>query len=161
MIVVGVTGERGKVFHRNWKKQSDERTKDRGTLLFVRKERRKKYVFSRYDDDDDFWVFYLHCLFMIGPDQRNSANIIFCSWMAIGNILGFLSGSSGNWHTYIIYWKSSYYIIWFYLTFFFFIFFLINLIILHGRWFLFLKSIAWCEACGNLKASFLVAVVSF
>ncbi|CAI9285808.1 unnamed protein product [Lactuca saligna] len=27
-------------------------------------------------------------------------------------------------------------------------------------WFLFLKSIAWCEACGNLKASFLVAVLS-
>nr|KAJ0226162.1 hypothetical protein LSAT_V11C100044530 [Lactuca sativa] len=64
---------------------------------------------------------------LAGPDHRNSANVIFCSWMAIGNILGFLSGSSGNWH----------------------------------RWFPFLKSIAWCEACGNLKASFLVAVVSF
>nr|KAJ0194971.1 hypothetical protein LSAT_V11C700367930 [Lactuca sativa] len=57
--------------------------------------------------------------------QRNLANVIFCSWMAIGNILGFLSGSSGNWH----------------------------------RWFPFLKSIAWCEACGNLKASFLVVVI--
>nr|KAJ0210524.1 hypothetical protein LSAT_V11C400195750 [Lactuca sativa] len=57
---------------------------------------------------------------LAGRDQRNSANVIFCSWMAIGNILGFLSGSSGNWH-----------------------------------------SIAWCEACGNLKASFLVTVVSF
>ncbi|CAI9297133.1 unnamed protein product [Lactuca saligna] len=62
---------------------------------------------------------------LAGPDQRNSANAIFCSWMAIGNILGFLSGSSGNWH----------------------------------RWFPFLKSRACCEACGNLKAAFLVAVI--
>ncbi|KAL4574191.1 hypothetical protein LXL04_021017 [Taraxacum kok-saghyz] len=62
---------------------------------------------------------------LAGPDQRNSANAIFCSWMAIGNILGFLSGSSGNWH----------------------------------RWFPFLKSRACCEACGNLKAAFLVAVL--
>ncbi|KAI6686458.1 hypothetical protein NL676_032371 [Syzygium grande] len=60
-----------------------------------------------------------------GPDQRNSANAIFCSWMAVGNILGFSSGASGNWH----------------------------------RWFPFLTSRACCEACGNLKAAFLVAVV--
>lgn len=33
-----------------------------------------------------------------GPDQRNSANAIFCSWMAVGNILGFSAGASGNWH---------------------------------------------------------------
>ncbi|XP_018673745.2 sucrose transport protein SUT4 isoform X1 [Musa acuminata AAA Group] len=33
-----------------------------------------------------------------GPDQCNSANAIFCSWMALGNILGFSSGSSGLWH---------------------------------------------------------------
>ncbi|KAH6809483.1 sucrose transporter 2 [Perilla frutescens var. frutescens] len=33
-----------------------------------------------------------------GPDQRNSANAIFCSWMAVGNILGFSSGASGSWH---------------------------------------------------------------
>ncbi|KAK6139311.1 hypothetical protein DH2020_026946 [Rehmannia glutinosa] len=33
-----------------------------------------------------------------GPDQRNSANAIFCTWMAVGNILGFSSGASGNWH---------------------------------------------------------------
>lgn len=33
-----------------------------------------------------------------GPDQRNSANAIFCCWMAVGNILGFSSGASGNWH---------------------------------------------------------------
>ncbi|XP_072977916.1 sucrose transport protein SUT4 isoform X1 [Typha angustifolia] len=33
-----------------------------------------------------------------GPDQCNSANAIFCSWMALGNILGFSSGASGNWH---------------------------------------------------------------
>ncbi|KAF8408075.1 hypothetical protein HHK36_007216 [Tetracentron sinense] len=60
-----------------------------------------------------------------GPDQRNSANAIFCSWMAFGNILGFSSGASGNWH----------------------------------RWFPFLKNKACCDACGNLKAAFLVAVV--
>lgn len=60
-----------------------------------------------------------------GPDQRNSANAIFCSWMAVGNILGFSAGSSGNWH----------------------------------RWFPFLINRACCEACGNLKAAFLVAVV--
>ncbi|XP_071716429.1 sucrose transport protein SUC3-like [Rutidosis leptorrhynchoides] len=62
---------------------------------------------------------------LAGPDQRNSANAIFCSWMAIGNILGFLSGSSGNWH----------------------------------KWFPFLTTRACCEACGNLKAAFLVAVL--
>ncbi|KAI3467373.1 hypothetical protein Pfo_024036 [Paulownia fortunei] len=33
-----------------------------------------------------------------GPNQRNSANAVFCSWMAVGNILGFSSGASGNWH---------------------------------------------------------------
>ncbi|RWR78363.1 sucrose transport protein 2 [Cinnamomum micranthum f. kanehirae] len=59
-----------------------------------------------------------------GPDKCNSANAIFCSWMALGNILGFSSGASGNWH----------------------------------RWFPFLTSTACCEACGNLKAAFLVAV---
>ncbi|KFK33468.1 hypothetical protein AALP_AA5G017000 [Arabis alpina] len=32
-----------------------------------------------------------------GPDQRNTANAIFCLWMAIGNILGFSAGSSGQW----------------------------------------------------------------
>lgn len=62
---------------------------------------------------------------LAGPDQRNSANAIFCSWMAVGNILGFSSGASGNWH----------------------------------RWFPFLTSRACCEACGNLKAAFLVAVI--
>ncbi|KAF8399445.1 hypothetical protein HHK36_015310 [Tetracentron sinense] len=60
-----------------------------------------------------------------GPDQRNSANAIFCSWMAVGNILGFSSGASGHWH----------------------------------KWFPFLKNKACCDACGNLKAAFLVAVV--
>uniref|UniRef100_A0A251UUP9 Putative sucrose transporter 2 n=1 Tax=Helianthus annuus TaxID=4232 RepID=A0A251UUP9_HELAN len=62
---------------------------------------------------------------LAGPDQRNSANAIFCLWMAVGNILGFSSGSSGKWHS----------------------------------WFPFLTSRACCEACGNLKAAFLVAVV--
>ncbi|KAF5449672.1 hypothetical protein F2P56_030093 [Juglans regia] len=60
-----------------------------------------------------------------GPEQRNSANAVFCSWMAVGNILGFSSGASGNWH----------------------------------RWFPFLTSRACCEACGNLKAAFIIAVV--
>nr|AAX49396.1 sucrose transporter 2 [Eucommia ulmoides] len=62
---------------------------------------------------------------LAGPDQRNSANAVFCSWMAVGNILGFSAGASGQWH----------------------------------RWFPFLMSRACCEACGNLKAAFLVAVV--
>ncbi|KAK6922044.1 Major facilitator superfamily [Dillenia turbinata] len=62
---------------------------------------------------------------MSGPEQRNSANAIFCLWMAVGNILGFSAGASGSWH----------------------------------RWFPFLTSKACCEACGNLKAAFLVAVV--
>ncbi|CAN6245538.1 unnamed protein product [Urochloa humidicola] len=60
-----------------------------------------------------------------GPDQCNSANAIFCSWMAVGNILGFSAGASGSWH----------------------------------KWFPFLTTRACCEACGNLKAAFLVAVV--
>lgn len=60
-----------------------------------------------------------------GPDQRDSANAIFCSWIAVGNILGFSAGASGGWH----------------------------------RWFPFLTTKACCEACGNLKAAFLVAVV--
>ncbi|CAK9172186.1 unnamed protein product [Ilex paraguariensis] len=62
---------------------------------------------------------------LAGPDQRNVANAVFCSWMAVGNILGFSSGASGNWH----------------------------------RWFPFLMSRSCCEACGNLKAAFLIAVV--
>ncbi|GLU17105.1 hypothetical protein SLE2022_335000 [Rubroshorea leprosula] len=60
-----------------------------------------------------------------GPEQQNSANAVFCSWMAVGNILGFSAGASGNWH----------------------------------RWFPFLTNRACCEACGNLKAAFLVVVV--
>ncbi|XP_017409151.1 sucrose transport protein SUC3 isoform X3 [Vigna angularis] len=60
-----------------------------------------------------------------GPDQRNVANAIFCSWMAAGNILGYSSGASGKWN----------------------------------KWFPFLTTRACCEACGNLKAAFLVAVV--
>lgn len=62
---------------------------------------------------------------LAGPDQRNAANAVFASWMAVGNILGFLSGASGQWH----------------------------------RWFPFLTTRACCEACGNLKAAFLIAVV--
>ncbi|KAG5094428.1 hypothetical protein JHK84_050016 [Glycine max] len=60
-----------------------------------------------------------------GPDQRNVANAVFCSWMAVGNILGYSSGASGKWN----------------------------------KWFPFLTTRACCEACGNLKAAFLVAVV--
>ncbi|GKV22402.1 hypothetical protein SLEP1_g32281 [Rubroshorea leprosula] len=59
------------------------------------------------------------------PEQRNSANAVYCSWLAVGNILGFAAGASGNWH----------------------------------RWFPFLKNRACCEACANLKAAFLLAVV--
>ncbi|EOY01995.1 Sucrose transporter 2 isoform 3 [Theobroma cacao] len=33
-----------------------------------------------------------------GPDQHNSANAIFCLWMAVGNILGFSAGASGSWY---------------------------------------------------------------
>ncbi|ERM94399.1 hypothetical protein AMTR_s00010p00253720 [Amborella trichopoda] len=33
-----------------------------------------------------------------GPDQRNAANAVFCSWMALGNILGYSAGASGQWH---------------------------------------------------------------
>ncbi|XP_066323085.1 sucrose transport protein SUT4-like isoform X2 [Miscanthus floridulus] len=62
-----------------------------------------------------------------GPDQCNSANAIFCSWMAVGNILGFSAGASGDWH----------------------------------KWFPFLTTRACCEACGNLKAAFLIAVLSW
>ncbi|KAL5724966.1 sugar transporter [Ranunculus cassubicifolius] len=62
---------------------------------------------------------------LAGPHQRNSANAIFCSWMAVGNILGFSSGASGKWL----------------------------------KWFPFLRTKACCEACGNLKGAFLVAVV--
>lgn len=60
-----------------------------------------------------------------GPGQSNSANAIFCSWMAVGNVIGFSAGASGNWH----------------------------------KWFPFLMTRACCEACGNLKAAFLIAVV--
>ncbi|KAG6511998.1 hypothetical protein ZIOFF_030088 [Zingiber officinale] len=67
-----------------------------------------------------------------GPDQCNSANSIFCSWMAFGNILGFASGASGLWHKYAFF---------------------------SSRWFPFLTSKACCEVCGNLKAAFLVAVL--
>ncbi|PON99980.1 Sucrose/H+ symporter [Trema orientale] len=62
---------------------------------------------------------------LAGPDQRNTANAVFCLWMAVGNILGFSAGASGKWH----------------------------------KWFPFLLTKACCEACGNLKAAFLVAVV--
>ncbi|CAL9179859.1 unnamed protein product [Musa hybrid cultivar] len=33
-----------------------------------------------------------------GTHGCNAANAIFCSWMAVGNILGYSSGSSGTWH---------------------------------------------------------------
>ncbi|XP_010527885.1 PREDICTED: sucrose transport protein SUC3 isoform X2 [Tarenaya hassleriana] len=41
-----------------------------------------------------------------GPDQRNSANAVFCSWMAVGNILGFSAGASGHWHEWFPFLKS-------------------------------------------------------
>ncbi|KAH0451252.1 hypothetical protein IEQ34_018551 [Dendrobium chrysotoxum] len=36
-----------------------------------------------------------------GPHGCNAANAIFASWMAIGNILGYSSGASGEWHKWI------------------------------------------------------------
>lgn len=62
---------------------------------------------------------------LAGAEQRDTANAIFCLWMAIGNIIGFSTGASGHWHE------------------------------------VFPRVItpACCEACGNLKAAFLVAVV--
>lgn len=35
---------------------------------------------------------------LAGPEQRDTANAIFCLWMAIGNIIGFSTGASGSWH---------------------------------------------------------------
>ncbi|QHO01950.1 Sucrose transport protein [Arachis hypogaea] len=32
------------------------------------------------------------------PDQHNVVNAIFCSWMAVGNILGYSAGASGKWN---------------------------------------------------------------
>ncbi|MCO5582250.1 hypothetical protein L7F22_036142 [Adiantum nelumboides] len=34
---------------------------------------------------------------LAGPEQRDTANAIFCLWMAIGNIIGFSTGASGSW----------------------------------------------------------------
>ncbi|KAM3378809.1 hypothetical protein P3S68_011222 [Capsicum galapagoense] len=34
-----------------------------------------------------------------GPAQRNTANAVFCSWMTVGNFLGFSAGASGGWHS--------------------------------------------------------------
>ncbi|XVE91456.1 hypothetical protein REPUB_Repub01dG0011400 [Reevesia pubescens] len=42
-----------------------------------------------------------------GPDQHNSANAIFCSWMAVGNILGFSAGASGSWNRWFPFLKSK------------------------------------------------------
>ncbi|RYR19549.1 hypothetical protein Ahy_B03g064360 [Arachis hypogaea] len=35
---------------------------------------------------------------LLGPDQHNVVNAIFCSWMAVGNILGYSAGASGKWN---------------------------------------------------------------
>ncbi|KAJ6793067.1 sucrose transport protein SUT4-like isoform X2 [Iris pallida] len=42
-----------------------------------------------------------------GPDQCNNANAIFCSWMALGNILGFSSGASGQWQRWFPFLKTK------------------------------------------------------
>ncbi|ONM06602.1 sucrose transporter GRMZM2G083248 [Zea mays] len=63
---------------------------------------------------------------LAGSHGPSTANAIFVSWMAIGNILGYSSGSTDKWHT----------------------------------WFPFLQTRACCEACANLKAAFLVTVLS-
>ncbi|NP_001295053.1 sucrose transport protein SUT1-like [Zea mays] len=39
-----------------------------------------------------------------GPSAANS---IFCSWMALGNILGYSSGSTNNWHKWFPFLKTS------------------------------------------------------
>ncbi|GJM84503.1 hypothetical protein PR202_ga00180 [Eleusine coracana subsp. coracana] len=62
---------------------------------------------------------------LAGSHGPSTANAIFVSWMAIGNILGYSSGSTDKWH----------------------------------QWFPFLQTKACCEACANLKAAFLVAVI--
>ncbi|PKA56784.1 Sucrose transport protein SUT1 [Apostasia shenzhenica] len=36
-----------------------------------------------------------------GPHGCNKANAIFATWMAVGNILGYSSGASGKWHTWL------------------------------------------------------------
>ncbi|CAA0355434.1 unnamed protein product [Arabidopsis thaliana] len=41
-----------------------------------------------------------------GPDQRNTANAVFCLWMAIGNILGFSAGASGKWQEWFPFFTS-------------------------------------------------------
>ncbi|XBJ08673.1 hypothetical protein VPH35_013921 [Triticum aestivum] len=60
-----------------------------------------------------------------GKHGPSAANAIFVSWMAIGNVLGYSSGSTDKWH----------------------------------EWFPALQTRACCEACANLKAAFLVAVI--
>ncbi|GAU48883.1 hypothetical protein TSUD_369860 [Trifolium subterraneum] len=86
---------------------------------------------------------------LAGPDQRNVSNAVFCSWMAVGNILGYSSGASGMWNKtdFVPILLQSYK----------------ELDLAHdsdrSRWFPFLTNRACCEACGNLKAAFLVAVV--
>uniref|UniRef100_I1N171 Sucrose transport protein SUC3 n=1 Tax=Glycine max TaxID=3847 RepID=I1N171_SOYBN len=75
-----------------------------------------------------------------GPDQRNVANAVFCSWMAVGNILGYSSGASGKWNNCLCNVHSA-------------CAFSSNSMVF------FLDTRACCEACGNLKAAFLVAVV--
>lgn len=47
------------------------------------------------------------CNLIVGPDQRNTANAVFCSWMAVGNILGFSAGASGGWHRLVFYCVSE------------------------------------------------------
>ncbi|ONK64025.1 uncharacterized protein A4U43_C07F21330 [Asparagus officinalis] len=42
-----------------------------------------------------------------GPDQCNSANAIFCSWMAVGNILGYSAGASGQWTRWFPFLKTK------------------------------------------------------
>ncbi|KAH7656308.1 Sucrose/H+ symporter plant protein, partial [Dioscorea alata] len=34
----------------------------------------------------------------VGPGRFTAANAIMCSWLALGNILGYASGANGSWH---------------------------------------------------------------
>nr|CAB3501876.1 unnamed protein product [Digitaria exilis] len=42
-----------------------------------------------------------------GQHGPSAANSIFCSWMALGNILGYSSGSTNNWHKWFPFLKTK------------------------------------------------------
>ncbi|CAD6202298.1 unnamed protein product [Miscanthus lutarioriparius] len=44
---------------------------------------------------------------LCGHHGPSAANSIFCSWMALGNILGYSSGSTNNWHKWFPFLKTN------------------------------------------------------